>query len=486
MFFHVFGHIHADQAIHTVKQVIRQLLNQFRLAHAGGADKDERHRPFLGRNTHTAAANGSCHSVHRLILPHDMLFQPIGKTGKLLIFLRLDLGCRDLGPHLNDTAKIVQRHARLWQLIQLIQLLIDLTDPTADGRDPLIVAVLRVIGEHFQLQLQIVPLFGKLCALGDLLAAQVHIGAGFVQQVNRLIGQIAVGDISLGQHHTLTGNLAGYLNAVEIRISLGDSLHDLTGLVNAGLSHSYRLEAALQGSILFNVLTVFVEGSGTDNLDLTSGQGGFQNVRSIHAALGITGAHQIVDFIDDQDNIAALLDLSDQALHTAFKLTTELRACHQCRQVQQHDFLIPQLIGHIASHDPLGKSLGNSSLANTGFADQAGIVLLPAVQNLNHTLCFHIPANDLIQLAFSCPTGQIQTVAVQKLVALFLLLFIRLLGFALGVVLFIVVCLLIVTEKLIEQRECCSLPFGFILFTLGLRLAEHRAHFIIDSFQVFL
>ena len=50
----------------------------------------------------------------------------------------------------------------------------------------------------------------------------------------------------------------------------------------------------------------------------------------VYAGFFKAGTHQVVDLIDDQDNIAAGLDLSDQALHTALKLASELCACHKC------------------------------------------------------------------------------------------------------------------------------------------------------------
>ena len=50
--------------------------------------------------------------------------------------------------------------------------------------------------------------------------------------------------------------------------------------------------------------------------------------------------------------------------------------------------LIPQLEGHVAGHNALGQTLGNGRLAHAGFADEAGVVLLAAVQNLHHCLLY--------------------------------------------------------------------------------------------------
>ena len=65
---HIFRHVQPNQAVHIVKQVACQLLDQFRLAHAGGADENKGHRPLLGGNAHPVAADGTGHGVHRLVL----------------------------------------------------------------------------------------------------------------------------------------------------------------------------------------------------------------------------------------------------------------------------------------------------------------------------------------------------------------------------------------------------------------------------------
>ena len=42
---HELGHIQPDEALRRVEQVVRQLLDQLRLAHAGAAHENEAHRP---------------------------------------------------------------------------------------------------------------------------------------------------------------------------------------------------------------------------------------------------------------------------------------------------------------------------------------------------------------------------------------------------------------------------------------------------------
>ena len=71
-----------------------------------------------------------------------------------------------------------------------------------------------------------------------------------------------------------------------------------------GFAHHDRLEPALQGRVLFNVLAVFVDGGGADDLQLAPGQGGLEDVGRVHRALGRAGADDGVHLVDEQDDVA--------------------------------------------------------------------------------------------------------------------------------------------------------------------------------------
>ena len=73
---HILGHIQPDQAVGRVKQVGGQLLDQLRLAHAGGADEDEATRACcLGEMPTRLRRMARGHGVHGLVLPDDVLLQ---------------------------------------------------------------------------------------------------------------------------------------------------------------------------------------------------------------------------------------------------------------------------------------------------------------------------------------------------------------------------------------------------------------------------
>ena len=66
---------------------------------------------------------------------------------------------------------------------------------------------------------------------------------------------------------------------------------------------------------------------------------------------------------------------STRPLIAAFKLAPELGARHQCGQVQQLDFLIPQLGRDLSPGDAQCQALGHGGFAHAGLADKAGVVL---------------------------------------------------------------------------------------------------------------
>ena len=198
-----------------------------------------------------------------------------------------------------------------------------------------------------------------------------------------------------------------------------------------------------------------------------------------------------MNLIDDQDDIAQLLDLFNEALHAAFKLAAELGAGHQGRQIQQVDLLILELIGNVFLHNPLGQTFRNGRLANAGLADEAGIVLLPPVENLDNALRLHLPAHNPVQAAAAGLPGQIQAVGIQELV-LFVFRALALLLPAGGRRIGRKAVVLLAAEQLVEEGKCSGLAhvLAVVLFFLflphGQIAVRHlQVHQVIEGFLHF-
>ena len=76
-------------------------------------------------------------------------------------------------------------------------------------------------------------------------------------------------------------------------------------VLHVGLGDEHRLEAPRQGGVLLDVLAVFVERGGADAVQLAARQGGLQEVAGVHGALGLAGADDGVQLVDEQDDAPA-------------------------------------------------------------------------------------------------------------------------------------------------------------------------------------
>ena len=201
MLFHKFGHIQPNQGLRRIEQVGRKLLDQLSLAYAGGANEDKRHRLALRGDAHPAPADGGAHGFHRLVLADDVGLEAVLQLCQPLVLLLLNLAGGYLGPKLNDVGKLFAGEGGIRLLVQLKKLLLQAQLHTADVGQPLI-CVLAGSGHHDLFFLRKVrQLFFRLCPAGQRAVFQIQVGAGLVDQVDGLVGQIAVGNVPLAHGH---------------------------------------------------------------------------------------------------------------------------------------------------------------------------------------------------------------------------------------------------------------------------------------------
>ena len=185
------------------------------------------------------------------------------------------------------------------------------------------------------------------------------------------------------------------------------ALKDLDGFGNARLVHLDRLETTLQSRILLDVLTVLVGGGGANGLQFATGQHRLQHVGSAKSAIRGTSAHNGMDLIDEQHDVAAGLDLLEHLLQTLLEIATIPRASHHGSQIQRIDLLALQRLRNIAGIDLLRQTFDHGRLADTRLADQHRIVLGAAAQHHHHTLNLTRATNHRIKLAGGSFSGQI-------------------------------------------------------------------------------
>jgi hypothetical protein len=73
---HILGHVDADHGVLVAEHGLGQRLAQLGLAHAGGAQEQERADGALGiLQPHAAAADGPGHGLYGLVLAHHALVE---------------------------------------------------------------------------------------------------------------------------------------------------------------------------------------------------------------------------------------------------------------------------------------------------------------------------------------------------------------------------------------------------------------------------
>ncbi len=229
--------------------------------------------------------------------------------------------------------------------------------------------------------------------------AQLHARAGLVDQVDGLVRQEAVRDEAAGSEHRGLDSVVGVGHGVELLVALLDAPQDQHRIGLAGRGNLHRLEAALQRAVLFDRLAVFAGRGGADALDLAAGESGLENVGGVERALGRAGPHQRVQLIDEDDGVLVLHQLLHDGLQPLFELAAILRSGDDQREVQRQDALVGKERGHVALRDALGQAFDDGGLAHARLADQHGVVLGPAAQDLHHALEFVVAADQGIERA---------------------------------------------------------------------------------------
>jgi len=106
-----------------------------------------------------------------------------------------------------------------------------------------------------------------------------------------------------------------------------------------------------------------------------------------------------VQLVDEQDDVAALHDLLHDLLQPLLELAAVLGARDEGGEVERIDLLALQKLGHLPGRDPLRESFHDGGLADAGLADQHGIVLLAAREDLHDALDLDLATDDRVELA---------------------------------------------------------------------------------------
>src|SRR5439155_15714699 len=92
-------------------------------------------------------------------------------------------------------------------------------------------------------------------------------------------------------------------------VAVAQAAQDLDRLVDRRLLDAHLLEPPLERGVALEVLAVLVQRRRADRLQLTAGERRLEDRRRVDRTLRRAGADEIVELVDEQDDVAPLLDL---------------------------------------------------------------------------------------------------------------------------------------------------------------------------------
>ena len=244
--------------------------------------------------------------------------------------------------------------------------------------------------------------------------ADVHAGSCLIKNIDGLIGQMSVAHIPHTQIHACLNGLGRVNNAMVFLVFFTDIVQNLHAFLRRSRFNHHHLETAFQRSVLFNVLTVFIEGGSPYALNFAPCQSGLEHVAGIQRTTGTASTHNGMNLIDEQNYVVSFLQLHHQSFHALFKLTAVFGSGHHTGNIQTNYALVEQHPANLALNNAQRKSLGDGRFTHPGFSNQNGVIFLAAAENLTNTLYLFFAAYNGIQLPFLSRFGEIPAKVVQN------------------------------------------------------------------------
>ena len=164
-----------------------------------------------------------------------------------------------------------------------------------------------------------------------------------VDEVDRLVGQEAVGDVAVRQRRGRDERRVGHAHAVVLLVLLLEAAQDRDRVLDRGLADEHRLEAPRQRRVLLDVLPVLVERRRADAVQLAAGERRLQEVRGVHRAFALAGPDERVHLVDEQDDAARRRrDLLQHRLQALLELAAVFRAGDEGAHVEGEELLLLQ------------------------------------------------------------------------------------------------------------------------------------------------
>ena len=124
--------------------------------------------------------------------------------------------------------------------------------------------------------------------------------------------------------------------------------------------------------------------------------------------------------IDERDDFAVgVFDLLQHRLESFFELAPVLGAGDHRGQIEADQPLVLETAGNIALHDPLGETLDDGGLADSGFADQHRVVLGSAAEHANDSADLVVATDNRVEFAAPGPFREVEAEPLERLILVF-------------------------------------------------------------------
>src|SRR6185503_13125402 len=239
----------------------------------------------------------------------------------------------------------------------------------------------------------------------------------FVDEVDRLVGQEAIGDVAVREHRGGDQRRVLELDAVVDLVALAQAAQDADRVLDGRLADHHRLEAALERGVLLDVLAVLVERGRADGVQLAAGQHRLEHVGRVHRPLRRAGPDDGVQLVDEEDDLSLRIrDFLQDRLEPLLELAAVLRSGDQGPHVERDDLLVLEPFGDVPPDDPLRQPFDDGGLADPWLADQDRVVLGATRQHLDDATNLVVAADHRVELPLARQLGQIAAVLLERLV----------------------------------------------------------------------
>ena len=341
----------------------------------------------------------------------------LGEIAAALGLLELDPGRVELLLDLGLAGDLVL--FRLPALGQLGRLLVEVGKLLLELGQPVLGRPVPFLLQRLALDLQLDdPAVEILDFLGLGLDLHPDPAGGLVHQVDRLVGEEAVGDVAVAERRRRDDRGIGDAHAVVKLVFLLEAAQDRDRVRDRRLADEHRLEAPFERGVLLDIFAIFVERSRADAVQLAARQRRLQKIAGVHRAFGFAGADQRVHFVDEQDDLAGgLTDLIEHALQPLFEVAAILRAGDDRAHVEREQPPVLDAVGYVAVGDAQREAFGDRGLADAGLADQHRIVLGAPREDLDRAADFLVAADHRVELALARRLGQVARIFLERVVA---------------------------------------------------------------------